>query len=261
MMPMPHILYRSLAAWWLMVVLASAPAALAEDFEVPLRLVLVGDSTVCAYPTKSPTHGWGEFIQGRMRRRVEIVNLARGGASTRSYWKEGWWDAALREKPAMVLIQFGHNDQSMKIDPTEYQLNLLRLIESARAAGATPILVTPMQIRVFDHRGRFVPSLTPYAAAMKQVAAEKGVPLIDLHNLSSQLYARLGPAGSAQLANLPGDTVHFNKLGAQAMAELVLRELPAADPRLRREVVTLAPPAQVVPGPPKPKKPPRPARS
>ena len=54
------------------------------------------------------------------------------------------------------------------------------------------------------------------------------VPVIDLHASSKKLVQQLGPEASAELANKPGDATHFNEKGARAMADLVLRELPAA---------------------------------
>ena len=68
---------------------------------------------------------------------------------------------------------------------------------------------------------------------MKAVAAEKKVPLVDLHASSRELVRRQGPAGSAAFANAPGDATHFNEAGARAMAGLVARELFDAEPSLR----------------------------
>ncbi len=207
-----------------------------DDTAPPLRLAIVGDSTVANYPPGSPVHGWGEFIQSRMRRRVQVRNAAVGGASSSSFLAEGRWKAVLAEKPAVALIQFGHNDSFRAISPQQYQANLQHIIESARAQGAVPILVTPMQLRVF-RKDKLVPAFQSYADAARQVAAKTGVTLIDLHDLSGQLFSRLGAARAEQLASPGGDKTHFNRLGAQAMAEIILRELSQKRTPLTREII------------------------
>lgn len=57
--------------------------------------------------------GWGvAFPQYCDTTRIEVINKARGGRSTRTFTKEGLWDAVKNElKPGdFVMIQFGHND-------------------------------------------------------------------------------------------------------------------------------------------------------
>jgi lysophospholipase L1-like esterase len=68
---------------------------------------------------------------------------------------------------------------------------------------------------------------------MKAVAAETRVAVIDLHARSGALFEKLGESGSAELANRAGDRTHFNEKGAKAMAELVMQELPVAEPALK----------------------------
>jgi lysophospholipase L1-like esterase len=204
-----------------------------------IRLVIVGDSTVCNYPDNEPTRGWGQFIQGFFNESVRVVNLAKSGRSTKTFLEEGLWQKALDEKPAFVLIQFGHNDSHGPDRPestdaaTSYKAYLRRYVDDARAIGATSILVTPMCRRVFRPDGKLDDALSPYANAMKEVAAENKVGVIDLHKTSGELFQKLGEAGSAELANKPGDRTHFNEKGARAMAELVMSELPGLIPSLR----------------------------
>ena len=52
--------------------------------------------------------------------------------------------------------------------------------------------------------------------------------------IRSKLAERLGPDASAEIANMKGDTTHFNEKGGRAMAGLVMRELPAAEPMLKK---------------------------
>ena len=121
----------------------------------PYKIILVGDSTM------APHSGWGgAFCANHVKSSVACVNAGRGGRSTRSYRQEGSWDTALAEarvpgyRGHWVLIQFGHNDQSSKPErwtdeTTEFPANLRRFVEEVRAAGATPVLVTPLTRREF----------------------------------------------------------------------------------------------------------------
>src|SRR4051812_22820804 len=202
---------------------------------MPLRLVLIGDSTVCEYPGTLASRGWGQFIEERFTPgTVKVINLAAEGSSTKTFIQEGRWQMALAEKPDYVLIQFGHNDSHAADKPestdaqTDYKNFLRRYIDGAHAAGATPILVTPMVRRSFDARGKIaenqsVGNLLPYVRAMKEISQEKSVGLIDLYTSSKELAEKLGPQGSAALASRKGDITHFNERGARAMADLVLQ--------------------------------------
>lgn len=223
---------------------ATPPAAAGA---APLRIVIVGDSTVCDYPATHTNRGWGQYIEERFKEgAVKVINLAAPGRSTKSFIQEGRWQKALEQKSDYVLIQFGHNDSHSPDKPestdaaTDYKEYLRRYIDDSRAIGATPVLVTPMVRRTFDPQGKIAESQTTpnrdlgtYASAMKQVGAEKKVAVIDLHASSQALAEKLGPEASAELANKPGDVTHFNEKGARAMAELVMEELPVAEPKLK----------------------------
>ena len=125
-------------------------------------------------------------------------------------------------------------------DPaTDYKAFLRRYIDESRAIGATPILVTPMVRRTFDAQGQIVEGqpapnrpLAAYAEAMKAVAAEKNVPVIDLYASSKAQAEKLGPVACLQLASAKSDVTHFNEKGARAMADLVIPALPVAAPAL-----------------------------
>jgi len=205
----------------------------------PLQIVIIGDSTVCNWPVGDKLHreGWGMHIQEYFVDEVTVSNLAVSGRSTKTFISEGRWTKALQEKPDIVLIQFGHNDSHAPTLPeatnaaTDFRDNLRKYIDDARAIGAVPVLITPMCRRTATD------NLQPYSDAMKAVAAEKHVALIDLHASSAKLYAELGPVGvqalEANLANGQYDPTHFNAAGAQAMAKLVMAELPKEVPEIK----------------------------
>ena len=76
-------------------------------------LYLVGDSTM---KVGTPgQRGWGEVMAPFFDpKKINVVNQAIGGRSSRTYQTEGRWDAALAmiQKGDFVVIQFGHNDAS-----------------------------------------------------------------------------------------------------------------------------------------------------
>ncbi len=208
-----------------------------------LTIVIIGDSTVCNYPAESPSRGWGQFIAERFSDKVRVANHAASGRSTKTFIAEGRWKRALAEKPDFVLIQFGHNDSHGQAKPestdaaTDYRDFLRRYVDESHAENATPIFITPMHRRNFNDDGSLKDILQPYADAMKAVAAEKKVAVIDLHTLSGALFRELGKDRCPELSNAPKDFTHFNEKGARAMAELVMKELPGTDPRLAAESI------------------------
>jgi lysophospholipase L1-like esterase len=214
----------------------------ANPAEERTLIVLVGDSTMANYATNKNDRGWGMFVQEHFKPTVAVSNLAANGRSTKTFIKEGRWQKALALKPDYVLIQFGHNDSHAKEKPestdaaTDYRDYLRQYIDEARDDGAVPILVTPMLRRNYTADGKLDDILLPYAEAMKVVAAEKNVALIDLHSASRALYERFGPEEVVKFANAPGDRTHFNEAGARAMADLVLQELRSVVPKLGAEL-------------------------
>jgi arylsulfatase A-like enzyme/lysophospholipase L1-like esterase len=206
-----------------------------------IKIALIGDSTVASYskpPADRPTlTGWGQVFDLYFNDAVQIRNHAVSGRSSKSFLREGRWEPVLAEKPDYVFIQFGHNDQPGKGDRTtdpngDFQDNLRKYIDEARAAGAVPVLVTPVARRTFGN-GHAQTTLTPYADAMKSVAREKKVPLVDLHARSFELYDELGDEASADFSPSTSDRTHFSRKGAKQIARLVAYALPTTIPALR----------------------------
>ena len=203
-------------------------------------MVIIGDSTVCEYKENDVRRGWGHFIQGYFDDSIKVMNLALSGRSTKTFIEQGHWQKVIDIKPDYVLIQFGHNDSHELGRPestdasTSYKDYLRKYIDESRQFGAKPVLVTPMYRRKFDDSGtKIKDNLLPYANAMKEVATEKNVPLVDLNSMSEKLYLELGPEKVLEHANKPGDQTHFNKKGAAHMAELVMGKLPIVEPSLK----------------------------
>lgn len=194
-----------------------------------MKILLAGDSTVANCPTEEfPMSGWGAHLAPHVHAWAAVHNFAKGGATTESFREEGLWQALLGTAEAgdMVLVQFGHNDQKQQhlAAGAGYSVNLHRMIREIRSLGASPILCTSVERRNF-HKGVPVATLADYADAVGSVAEDMGVPVIDLHDWTSKLYAAAGEDGSAAYFTQfePGthahwpegieDNTHFNQQG------------------------------------------------
>lgn len=208
-----------------------------------IKIVLAGDSTV------TDNAGWGAGFKSQLRPEVELVNLARGGRASGSFVKEGLWKQALELKPDYVLVQFGHNDQpknprdpNRETDPqTTYRANMERYVDEAKAAGIIPILVTSLSRRQWAADGKIRSTLVPYVEVVREIAAQKGVPLIDLHVLSIAEYEKMGPQGVLEISpkkdNGAWDGTHLNDKGGalfgKIVADALRRTAPALTPALK----------------------------
>jgi pectinesterase len=238
-----------------LVALATFGRCLAASPE-RVRIVLVGDSTV------TDTAGWGAgFAQLVDPARAQVINVSQGGRSSMSFIKEGRWTKALALKADYYLIQFGHNDEPGKPGRSttlgEYRQYMNQYVDEARAIGANPVLVTSLVRRQFDPKDdhRINSSLESHVAIVKEIAAAKHVPLIDLHARSKALCEKLGREGCLFFSptKVSGDKrvydgTHLNERGHLMFAELVADELRHAVPALAPVLLTkpLAPPAPAI---------------
>lgn len=245
-MRQPPILAASILVLGMLVTPARAqsPDPAQRPDGIKVRIVLVGDSTV------TDNAGWGGAFKQLLKADTQCINLSRGGRSSRSFVNEGHWSPALALKPDYILIQFGHNDQPGKgpereTDPQTTYLEFMgRYVDEARAAGAKPVLVTSMTRRRFTPEGKIRSDLVPYVEAVKQLAKDKNVPLVDLHARSIELLNEMGPtkaealdpppAPSTQPSTQPArpDKTHLTPEGARLMAGLVAAELKKVVPEL-----------------------------
>ncbi len=222
----------------LLLVFSAAFVSAAEPAR--LKIVLVGDSTV------TDNAGWGlGFKQFVDPAKAGVINTAKGGRSSMSFMKEDRWKNALELKGDYYLIQFGHNDEPGKPGRSttldEYRDYMNRYVDEARAAGAKPILVTSLVRRQFDRADphKINSSLTGHAAIVKEIAAAKNVPLIDLHARSKELCEKLGRDGCLVFSPLKKsgektvpDGTHLNAEGYILFGRLVIEDLRTAVPDL-----------------------------
>lgn len=210
----------------------------------PITLYIAGDSTAAVkLPEKRPETGWGEFLQSHFdESKVRVEDDAKNGRSTKSFLAEGLWQQILDKlKPGdYVFIQFGHNDESKDkgeryAPPEMYRANLVRMVNDVRAKNAYPVLLTPVARRKFDKDGNYVDQHPPeYPAAVRSVAEELHVPMIDMLEASKKVLKTYGDEPSRKLflqlkpgenPNYPQgveDNTHFNPVGAKIMCDLAV---------------------------------------
>jgi lysophospholipase L1-like esterase len=207
-----------------------------EPAAVP-TLYLAGDSTVTDQ-RDAPSASWGQFITRYLDGGIAVANHAESGESLKSFVTEGRLDKLLSALRAgdWVMIQFGHNDQKTQWPQTyaeastTYRDWLRTYIAEVRRRGATPLLVTSPERRNFDADGRIRPTLSDYADAVRAVAREKQVALIDLNAASVRLYEALGPGlAPSAFADGGNDKTHHNEYGARQLARCVIEGLRRAD--------------------------------
>ena len=213
------------------------PALLDRPAPTPIRaskIVLVGDSTTAVQG------GWGPaFCARHVTSFLTCTNLARGGRSTYNYRAEGSWALAEAEMRTpgyartWVLVQFGHNDQPGKPGRStelqrEFPDNLRRYVREIRAAGAQPVLLTPLTRRQFAD-GVLIDDLAPWAEAVRTVAIEMQVPLVDLHARSRVVVQALGPVAAMPLAQAAATPAQVSAaLGGTTVGAAPVAGAPAA---------------------------------
>ncbi len=226
-----------------------------------LPTLFVASDSTAAKARQRPQWGWAECLPRYFdATRLNVVNLARGGRSSRTYLTEGWWAALLAHaKPGdYVLIQFAHNDATAIDSPqargslpglgdeTKDVVNALtgrketvhtfgwyvrRMIADAKTAGLRPILVSPT-IKNSWRDGRIDRDAGKYPDWLRALAAEASVPFVDLSTLAAD---ELETLGQETVRPLYSGKTHFMEGGAQLHARLAalgLERLPGAPLKL-----------------------------
>ncbi|PTT76646.1 hypothetical protein DBR42_26630, partial [Pelomonas sp. HMWF004] len=222
-----------------------------RDPQLP-SLVMIGDSTVRS-GGQNGAYGWGERLAAFFdTQRINIVNNAIGGRSSRTFFTEGRWASVLDQlKPGdTLLIQFGHNDGARIGDPAgknrgsvpgtgnetqedtrpdgskeqvqSYGWYLRRYIADAKARGARVVVLSPI-----PHKDRWQPGTArdfdTYAAWGEQVAQASGADFVDLTLRITEAYRAVG---SAHVDAFFADArTHTNDAGAIFNATQVVEAL------------------------------------
>jgi lysophospholipase L1-like esterase len=215
------------------------------------KIYWAGDSTVQTndYLTY-PQTGIGQTFTLFLQEGYTVENHSKNGRSTKSFLEEGRLEP-IKERIQtgdFLFIQFGHNDEK-KEDPTRYTepytqfvKNLQIFIQTAVEKGAYPLLITPLERRWFDEEGQLLPGdHREYVEAMKHLAAEGKVPLVDLNAASRRLLSKAGDKGSLKwYMNFPAgvydhypdgvnDNTHLRYEGAVAFGALIAEGIRALD--------------------------------
>jgi lysophospholipase L1-like esterase len=212
-------------------------------------IYLAGDSTVVDQDIE-PWAAWGQMLPRFFTPGIVIANHAESGETIRSFVSEQRFAKifSLIQPGDYLFLQFNHNDQ--KINPKTheaavpletYKALFIEYIAKARAAGATPVLVTAMNRRTFDPDGHITNSLGDYPDAVRELAASQHVALIDLNAMSKTLFEALGPEAATHAfmhyaantypnqTEAISDDTHFNSYGAYELARCIVRGIRAAN--------------------------------
>jgi len=220
--------------------LALAVCLVATAWSKP-TLYIIGDSTV--RNQTAGQRGWGDPLVSRFDpARIEVVNRAIGGRSSRTFLTEGRWDAVMANLKAgdFVLLQFGHNDGGALNDDRcrasikgigeesedivrktdqkpetvhSYGWYLRKYIADTKAKGATPVVVSLIPRNIWKD-GKIGRAADSYAGWAKEVAAQGGASFIDFNSLLADRYEALGAEKTAELF-AGTDHTHTGPAGAE----------------------------------------------
>lgn len=221
-------------------------------------IFITGDSTANIHgdpnvPTQT-TLGWGTpFGQFFDLSKVNVVNAARAGRSSRTFMTEGLWDHVVSQlKPGdIVLIQFGHNDggpiddkarargslpgigeETREIDNPvtgkhevvhTFGWYIRQFIQQTKAKGATPIILSPTPNNVWKD-GRVARGFGHYTEWAEEVAnEEQRTDFVDVNGIIADEFEKLGP--EKVVTFFPKDHTHTSPAGAEINATCVVAGL------------------------------------
>ncbi len=212
---------------------------------------LIGDSTVRNGHGDGADGqwGWGEPIFPLFdAAKVNLVNRAVGGLSSRSFYTGPYWEKVLEMmKPGdFVILQFGHNDGGSLDGATGYRSSLpgtgpetkkagdedvhtfgwylRQYVREARAKGATPIICSLVPRKIWKDGG-IERNQATYAGWAAEVAKTEHTPFLDLNERIAREYDKLGPEKVDPLFADPH--THTSRAGAELNARVVIEALRA----------------------------------
>lgn len=202
-------------------------------------LWLCGNSTVVDQDYE-PWASWGQMVGYWFDENVSIANYAESGETATSFIASNRLKkiTSLMKKGDYIFIEFGHNDQKEKRAGSgafyNFAYALKQFVDEARSKGVTPVFVTPTQRRFFDENAKIVETHANYPDAMRWVAKDLNVPVIELHDKTRTFFEKLGPENSKRAlvhynaGSFPGqakafeDNTHFNPYGAFEISRMIV---------------------------------------
>jgi lysophospholipase L1-like esterase len=231
------------------------PAATPVHLNPTLPSIFIASDSTAARSSNPSIQGWAEPFKNYFDpTKVNVVNLARGGRSSRTFISEGLWAELLSQVKTndLVLIQFGHNDATAVDSPqargslpgvgmeTQVVTNAVtkqletvhtfgwyirQMIADTKAKGATPILVS-LTLHNTWHGDRLERGPGDFAKWLAEIATSDGVPFVDLSALEADAFQAMG---QAKMSKLYRGKTHFGPEAANLHAQFVvigLRKLP-----------------------------------
>jgi lysophospholipase L1-like esterase len=215
-------------------------------------LFLVGDSTMRNGRGNGAggQWGWGDYLGAHFDlNKINVVNQAVGGTSSRTYLTQGHWERVLAmvRKGDFVMMQFGTNDngspttgrtaikgigeETLEVANTTNKQHevvytfggyLRNYIADTRANGATPIVCSLVPRKIWKD-GKIGRAKESHAGWAEQVAKAEGVAFIDLDELIAARYDGLGPEKVNSL--FADEHTHTTAAGAEMSAQCVVDSL------------------------------------
>jgi lysophospholipase L1-like esterase len=187
-------------------------------------IFLAGDSTVTDRDGGNDV-SWGQLLPRFLKPGIAVSNQAQSGETLKSFANALRLDKILSQmkRGDYLFLQFAHNDSKANwpqtyVEPeTTYKAWLKVYIAEARLRGATPVLVTAM-----DRGDRTTGAPTHghggYPEAMREVAREDHVALIDLYPMSQTFYQSAG----ADAPKILADGTHSTAYGGYEFAKMIV---------------------------------------
>jgi len=205
----PHAALRTME-------ITSAPTA--------ITVFVAGDSTVTDRDGGGDV-SWGQMLSRFFKPGVAVSNHGQSGETMKSFANALRLDKILSQmkKGDYLFMQFAHNDskiawpQTYVEAETTYKAYLKVYIAETRLRGATPVLVTAMD-RGVKGTGAPTHGHGGYPEAMREVAREEHVPLIDLYNMSIAFYEAAG----ADAPKILADGTHSTAYGGYEFAKCIV---------------------------------------
>ena len=187
--------------------------------ERSVRIIALGSSSTEGAGASSPKMCYPARLEAELNRRYgedahfEVVNLGAGGELAENMLARLDRDVISR-KPSLVIWQTGVNDVIRGVPLDEFRTSLVQGIDAIAAAGADLMLLDSQ----YYPKAMMVPGFREYLVTMRQVAREKGVPIVSRFAIMKHLVdsAQYTPA---QL--LAPDQFHLNDLSYNCLGSIL----------------------------------------
>ncbi len=222
-----------------------------EKVAVP-TIYLCGNSTVVDQD-KEPWTSWGQIFGYWLTDEVGVANYAQSGLTASSFYAQNRLKkiCSLAKPGDYVFIEFGHNDQKEKNAGAGAFYNFAHMlktyVDQIREKGAVPVFVTPTQRRAWDGN-KIRETHGKYPDAMRFVAKDLNVPVIEVHDMTRTFFETLGVEDSKHslvhypVGTYPGqtkafeDNTHWNPYGAYEISLMVVKGIVDLDLPLKKYI-------------------------